>query len=235
VDVQRATSPARAPVVCVSPHLDDGVFSCGQVLARHPGSTLVTVFAGGPDRESGVTRWDHLSGFGSSAAAMAARRREDEAAARTLAADVVHLRFRDAQYGDRPSVDDVGPALAALFDSAPVLLPVGLFHEDHVTTHDAGLGALARHAVPAIALYEDCPYRSLDGGRWLHDRLAEVGRTRRLRPVRIEDEDAAWAKDAAVRCYRSQLVALASVNPDAAPDTRRPEGYWVLDGGDDWL
>ncbi len=37
-----------ARVVVVSPHLDDAVLGCGQLLAAWPGATVVTVFAGKP-------------------------------------------------------------------------------------------------------------------------------------------------------------------------------------------
>jgi len=40
------TAPTRWLVI--SPHLDDAVFSCRQLLAQAPGSVVVTVFAGIP-------------------------------------------------------------------------------------------------------------------------------------------------------------------------------------------
>ena len=54
-----------ARLVVVSPHFDDAVLSAGQLLAKHPGSTVITVMGG--QRRSGsydeVTWWDELGGF----------------------------------------------------------------------------------------------------------------------------------------------------------------------------
>jgi len=221
--------------VCVSPHLDDGVLSCGRVLARHPGSTLVTVFAGEPAAKHRLTPWDRTSGFDSAEAALEARRREDEKAAGALGAQAVHLPFVDAQYGERRDAGEIAAALVDVIGTSPVLVPIGLFHEDHALVHDASVRALThRCGRRPVALYEDCPYRSIDGGAWLDDRLRDLRQERRLRRVAVDD-DAVAAKDAAVQCYASQLRALAVTNPAALDDVGRPEGYWVLDGSDDWL
>ncbi|MCV5262168.1 PIG-L family deacetylase, partial [Escherichia coli] len=69
----------------ISPHLDDGVFGCGQLLAAHPGSTVLTVFAGVPEAAP-APEWDRRCGFTSAQAAMAARREEDRRALTRLAA-----------------------------------------------------------------------------------------------------------------------------------------------------
>jgi LmbE family N-acetylglucosaminyl deacetylase len=213
------------------------VLSCGQVLARHPGSTLVTVFAGAPDDGRRLTPWDRTSGFQSAAAALAARRREDETAAGRLGAHVVHLPFVDAQYEEDHDPADIAGALVDVLATGPVLVPIGLFHEDHAMAHEASVRALARGCRPPgrVALYEDSPYRSIDGGRLLDDRLRELCRRRRLHHVAIDEDDAVAAKEVAVQCYESQLRALASTNAAALDDVYRPEGYWVLDGSDDWL
>ncbi len=49
-------------LAAVSPHLDDLALSCANLLAVHPGSSLVTVFAGGPSSVDPVTGWEALSG-----------------------------------------------------------------------------------------------------------------------------------------------------------------------------
>ena len=221
---------------CVSPHLDDGVLSCGQVLARHPGSTLVTVFAGAPTATHRLTAWDRTSGFDSAAAALAARRQEDEDAAGGLGARAVHLPFVDAQYGERRDGAAIVDALVDVIGTGPVLVPIGLFHEDHAVAHHAAMRAIAhRRQCRPVALYEDCPYRSIDGGAWLDDRLRDVRQERPLRRVAVDDHELAAAKDAAVHCYVSQLRALAVTNPTALDDVGRPEGYWLLDDTDDWI
>ncbi|MHB8342306.1 MAG: hypothetical protein ACYDB7_14230 [Mycobacteriales bacterium] len=111
----------RRPVV-VSPHFDDAVLGCGQLLAGHPGATVVTVMGGqrlaGWDR---LTPWDALGGF---------RPGDDVVAA-------------------RPDVGEVADALwGQLVDLAPtaVFVPLGLANPDHMLTHDAAV-SLARGRV----------------------------------------------------------------------------------------
>ena len=48
----------------LSPHCDDAVFGCGELLADRPGSTVITVFAGRPGSGVPLTRWDAAAGFG---------------------------------------------------------------------------------------------------------------------------------------------------------------------------
>jgi LmbE family N-acetylglucosaminyl deacetylase len=64
----------------ISPHLDDGVFSCGDLLASHPGAAVVTVFAGGPSSSTDIKPWDAAAGFHPGDNVMAARRAEDQTA-----------------------------------------------------------------------------------------------------------------------------------------------------------
>jgi hypothetical protein len=42
----------------VSPHCDDGVFGCGELLALHPGSVVITVFTAYPRPDEPLTVWD---------------------------------------------------------------------------------------------------------------------------------------------------------------------------------
>ena len=41
----------------ISPHLDDGVFACGEMLAAHPGSVVVTVFPDGAEKYLTESFW----------------------------------------------------------------------------------------------------------------------------------------------------------------------------------
>ena len=54
-DLPDASSLAR--VVVLSPHFDDAVQGAGLLLARHPGSTVVTVFAGPPPEYPDPPPW----------------------------------------------------------------------------------------------------------------------------------------------------------------------------------
>ena len=52
-----AKSPAgMTNIVVVSPHLDDALLSCGELLARCGGASVVTLFAGAPADYEVVTR-----------------------------------------------------------------------------------------------------------------------------------------------------------------------------------
>src|SRR5689334_24193470 len=44
-------------IVVVSPHMDDAVLGLAQLLAAHPGATVVTVFAGPPDEYPAPMTW----------------------------------------------------------------------------------------------------------------------------------------------------------------------------------
>ena len=95
-------------IAVVSPHLDDGVFSCGALLAARPGSVVVTALAGRrgvalPPKWEGVTPWDAACGFAPGDDVIAARRAEDREALSILGASPVWLDFPDAQYGPSPS------------------------------------------------------------------------------------------------------------------------------------
>ena len=97
----------------ISPHLDDGVLSCGDLLAVCPGTLLVTVFAGTPTDET-LTSWDAASGFAEGDDVMAARRQEDAAACVLLGAQPCWLPYRDAQYGEPAERNDVAAYLESL-------------------------------------------------------------------------------------------------------------------------
>ena len=70
------TDPS-APTVILSPHLDDGVWSCFSLLAREDDVVVATVFAGIPDAAPGW--WDAQCGITDSAAHVRDRRAEDSA------------------------------------------------------------------------------------------------------------------------------------------------------------
>src|SRR5262249_44926732 len=114
-------------VVIVSPHLDDAVLGCARFMAVHPGTSVVTVFAGNPPRYPDPRRlWDVQSGFEPDDDVMEARRNEDRAALAMLDARPLHIDFVEHTYneGDQPvAVDVIVPQLAAaLRDLAPTLV-----------------------------------------------------------------------------------------------------------------
>lgn len=213
----------------VSPHYDDGVFSCGELIRDHPGTGLVTVFGAAPN-EGLSTDWDRDAGFADARDAVAARRDEDGAAAARLSAHVMWLGFSDSQYGPKPSAAGIASAMSDLISAiaaTTVVFPLGLFHADHRLAHDALLRLVpSRDGSIDWFLYGDAIYRR-------HEAVV-AQRLRRLRSARFLVEPIQWpsvcseSKRAAVYCYRSQLVALSRRGRSGFLDVFRVEHYWRL-------
>jgi LmbE family N-acetylglucosaminyl deacetylase len=146
-------------LLVISPHLDDAVLSAGQTLAAHPGSVVVTVFAGVPD-DGGLDDYDRACGFRSSREAMLHRRREDEEALALLGASPRHLDFTPSVGENVHGDGEIAAALDGVIAAerpAAVVGPAGIVHPDH--------RQVAR-AWPAVAVgrgdayaYEELPYR----------------------------------------------------------------------------
>jgi LmbE family N-acetylglucosaminyl deacetylase len=149
----------------VSPHLDDAVFSCGMLLATHPGSVVCTVFAGEPPTRQSTT-WDRASGFADSHEAMCARQWEDHRALALCGAYAVHLPFLDSQYASSPASADVAQALAHAWQQSGInrlVVPLGLYHTDHLTTGEAWRLLLREQRLAVCVAYEDALYRTRRG------------------------------------------------------------------------
>jgi LmbE family N-acetylglucosaminyl deacetylase len=216
-------------MVVISPHLDDAVLSCGQMLAARPGSVVITVFAGMPRNGSQQTDWDRCCGFANAAQAVAERRKEDRLALAALQAKPHWLDFVDSQYGESPAAAaEVGAALAAALSgppTEPLLLPLGLFHSDHVLVHEAALIALPCLPSRPLLLYEDLPYRSRRG--LVQQRLAALARAGWCATPAMEASgDAAQPKARALKAYASQLRCLKARR---LLDAEAPERYWRLE------
>lgn len=211
--------------VVISPHLDDAVFSCGRLLAAHPGSTVVTVFAGIPPLHMPASDWDRRCGFDTAAQAMTQRRDEDRIALSLLEARPVWLDFLDHGYGPACSPEAVTYALQqVLLELQPdsVLVPLGLFHSDHLLTHESGMHAVLAMAGVRRLLYEDALYRGLPG--LLQQRLMALGQSgASLTPLRMKSEGSAALKAHAVQAYASQLRGFG---PGGYDDTEAAERCW---------
>ena len=234
------SSPARSTAVLViSPHLDDGVFGCGRWLAMHPGSTVLTVFAGAPRDADRCTEWDAQCGFASAEQAVAMRREEDRRALAMLDARARWLDFADSQYGETPPVAAVADAVGELLRAqrpACVLYPLGLFHSDHRLVHEACRLALDTcEGIEALA-YEDALYRGMRGV--LQQRLAalagegwvatpvELDGFASPQPPAVDAARAASLKARAVSAYASQLRAFGE---GGTRDLERHERGWRLE------
>lgn len=226
---------AIARVIVLSPHLDDGVMSCGcliATLARRTPVTVATIFAGRPSDGTPSTEWDRAAGFGPPHSdAVGARRREDRRALAALHARPRWLPFRDSQYGPSPRASHIAKRLNATLGRARgmLLFPLGLFHSDHRLTREAVLAFLRRRGAPGPCyVYEDAHYRRIAG---LRD--AALARLRRggfgMRPATAgADPIARRRKARAVACYASQLRALATPGRLGHEDAFAPERYWRL-------
>lgn len=215
-------------MIVISPHLDDAVFSCGCLLAEHPGSTVVTVFAGMPPEPRLRTEWDERCGFRDAGEAVSVRRDEDRRALALLRAQPLWLDFVDAQYGEPPSVPGLANALRELLlqrNDDRIVYPLGLFHSDHLLVHDACMAALSGPARAEALAYEDALYRGMRG--MLQQRLAVLAATEVVAtPARLTLHCDVARKERAVRVYASQLRAFG---PGGWSDALRPERYWKLE------
>lgn len=222
-------------IAIVSPHLDDAVLGCAQLMAAHPGATVVTVFAGRPSAyPDPMTPWDTLAGFGPGDDVLEARKLEDRSALATLDATPVWLDLVEHQYLDRPDWVEAAaaaePLEATLRSLGPtcVLVPFGLANPDHACTHDAAILVRERMPESAWLCYEDCGYKHIPGMlAWRVSRLFREGLWPTPAAPTIDPGQA--RKRAALAHYRSQLLALEAdwnIGPKLAAPA--PEQYWRL-------
>ena len=228
-----------APVVVVSPHLDDAVLSCAGLIAGAPATTVVTVFAGYPPvRDAttpaeflpGTTSWDQASGFAAGDDVVGLRRAEDRAALAHLGALPHWLDFLDNHYVVDPDESaqpaDIAAGVREAIGSlrpATIAFPLGLSHTDHERTHEACL--LLLEESPELAqqwvAFVDVPYRAVHRAqadlRLAH--LRELGYD--LTPLGL---DLGEQKQVALGEYASQLKALA---PSIA-NAELPEEYYLF-------
>ena len=227
-------------LLVVSPHLDDAVLGCAQLLAVSADAVVLTVFAGKAEDEVLRTDWDAACGFASAGEAMRARAREDDAALAVLGARACRLEFPDDQYRrGSASIDPNALAeavRAALHRYRPqtVAIPCGLFHRDHELAHAAALHVCRSETSREWLAYEDAFYRRIPG--LLQQRLCWLDRAGiEATPLALAHGDAGL-KRRAVHCYASQMRGLASPGRPGELDAFAPEGYWRLtlrtrDGG----
>jgi LmbE family N-acetylglucosaminyl deacetylase len=216
-------------MVVVSPHCDDAVLSCGELIATSGAATVVTVFAGGPSTYEPLTVWDLAGGFGPGDDVMAARRAEDAAALAVLRARPLWMDFWDAQYGRSPQVEDIRSALVRVIQAerpGVVVVPLGLFHSDHELVHEACMGLLGTAPAVEWLAYGEAMYRTIPGV--LDDRLATLDAAGidavPVTPSTVRDID---LKRRAVARYGSQLRALSDAAAGYA-DAFELERYWRL-------
>ena len=217
--------------VILSPHFDDAVLSCWDLLAGAGEVLVVNVFAGEPSAGT-LGWWDRLAGASDSAAAVRMRIEEDRQALALAGRTAVNLPFLDSQYrqGDQAPGEIVEALRGVLVAGARIYAPASLgdHHRDHTAVRAA---ALALHAEGAnVVLYADLPHATVDGWpRWVLDDGSSNGAdpanerwttqlqatglpVERMVPAvhRLLTEDHAQKLDA-VLTYRSQIAPLQEV------------------------
>jgi LmbE family N-acetylglucosaminyl deacetylase len=219
------------PVVVISPHLGDAVFACGQLLADHPGSVVVTALAGRPPVYRGLSLWDAAAGFRAGDDVVAARRAEDRAGLGVLGARPVWLDLCERQYDRSPALVTLVPALeAAVVETglSAVFVPLGLFHSDHALTHAAALVVMRRQPERRWFGYEEPNYRRVPN--LLAKRLAALrGAGVAARFAGSSAAEGGARKRQAVDEYRSQLRALSAPGYPGYDDVFAAEWYWRLE------
>src|SRR5262249_49263153 len=137
------------PVAVLSPHLDDAVFSCGDLIAASGEAVVATGCAGMPPSAGTLTEGDAVCGVGSARHAITERREEDRAALSALGAAPEWLEFCDAQYGAPLDLAQLKAKLVAVLErsgAATIVVPLGLFHDDHVSAAGVALSLLPQLA-----------------------------------------------------------------------------------------
>ena len=221
-------------VVAFSPHLDDGVLSCGGLLSTCRDALMVTIFAGIPPEDLPLTDWDRRCGYADGPGAMRSRRAEDGQALARLRLHGLHLDFLDSQYGQPPAPARLTSALRVVLrreQPDTVLIPLGLFHSDHLLAHEAAMRVRAseKEGMRWLA-YEDVPYRRKRGllqHRLMRLYVQGVSAT----PAVFGHAPQARRKAAAVAAYASQLSAMGLGGGQGDPAL--PERYWLLESGVD--
>jgi LmbE family N-acetylglucosaminyl deacetylase len=211
-------------LVCISPHPDDAVLSCGGILARQVAqgrsALVVTVCAGDPPPPEELTPFARTlhQEWGNPLNPMAHRRAEDTQALAVLGCASQTWTYHDAIYR-HPAYDSEDAIFGQPADEATLEdelrnrcaeLPARLWlfplavgrHVDHQLLFRVGwqLHAAGR----PVAFYEDLPYVAWEGSPAA--RLATLGRP--LWPHRIGITPYWSAKTTAISCYPSQFAVL---------------------------
>jgi LmbE family N-acetylglucosaminyl deacetylase len=233
---------AALDLLVLSPHLDDGVLSCGARLAATAAAggraRVVTVFAGDePAQPAGLlatelrARWHLPPGE-----VVAARRAEDREACRRLGVEAEPWPLVEALYRTRADGAPLYPTLGALFGevaaddagtiaevaarvaalppAALLLAPLGVGgHVDHRAVRRA-----AEASGREIAYYEEFPYSEW---KWFAVARALGGR-RGWRPEALPvDAGLARRRLEAICAYVSQVPALFRSEARLARQLRR--------------
>lgn len=219
------------PALVISPHLDDAVLSCAQLIRTRPGTTIMTILAGFPP---GVhTGWSaRTTGLPVAKDANLKRRSEDQSAARALGARTAWVDIPAQEYGPafptdrllRISQSIVAAVTTGEFPS--VFIPLGVTHPDHIIVSDAALRAVLDSKSESY-VYMDMPYGQASPRR-VRRRLRRIGREFEIEPLAPFAVDPE-TKAEAVNAYSSQVEELRrGFGRHFSRVFSDPERYWRI-------
>jgi LmbE family N-acetylglucosaminyl deacetylase len=148
--------------VIVSPHFDDGMFSCFYLIQRSR-STLLTVFTKIPSVLTN-TLWDRLCGQTSSAKMVLNRQEENSKANQPFKTKLINLDFLDHQYRkDKLNPQQITKSLKKQISYQdhlyfPMSLSLWYRHPDHQSLTQVGLDLIKQNYL--VSFYVDQPYMS---------------------------------------------------------------------------
>ena len=246
---------ATAPLLIVSPHLDDAALSCAALIARQLPVDVLTLFAGEPDppRQGG---WDRTIGFPDSAASMRVRREEERAAFAGTPHRLHLLDLLEGQHlagprpaGDRGAIADAVMRWNVQAEHGVVAIPAGAGltpgrvrgrirriagatlrptqHPDHLFARDAVLEEVMPLADVQVALYEEFPYSWVKGA---DHSVARLARRHGLAAERVAVRVDRGVKAGRIAFYATQVPHLGvdGRRVDRPEDLPGEERYWLL-------
>jgi LmbE family N-acetylglucosaminyl deacetylase len=247
------------PLLVVSPHLDDAIFSCAALLERAEPIDVLTVFSGEPDPPQ-QGWWDARCGFSNSSESMRARRLENEAAFSGLPHRPAYMDLLELQHFEGPRRAEDGSAIreairawTAASGPGTIALPAGAGcrpgrlrdllgrvrrrpceppqHPDHIYVRDAALDALTALDTARALLYEEIPYLWGVPADGEARRVAS-SRASALAPLDLRVDRTEKAR--LVAAYASQIPHISPSHgrldkPETLPHVER---YWLLVSGD---
>ena len=199
------------PVLVISPHLDDAVLSCGQLIKSRHDTTIMTILAGFPPGTH--AGWSgRTTGLPVARDANLKRREEDQRASRALGARTMWIDLPAQEYGPAESPSErvleirrAVVAAVATTGARSVFLPLGITHSDHVTVSDVALLAVLDSNLESY-VYMDMPYGQARPGR-VRRRLRHIRRNFAVDPL-ISFTGDLETKAEAVKAYSSQVGEL---------------------------
>jgi LmbE family N-acetylglucosaminyl deacetylase len=217
----------------VSPHLDDAVLSCGRLLAASIDPVVLTIFGGTPPGPGlAAHEWDlGTTGHEDALEAVAVRQEEDRAATALLGA--AHRWTTWSQYHEpQPTADELVAALDVLDAKGTdvphtVVVPLGIFHPDHVAVSDAALRRVREHRGADEAIYyvyADVPYFTEYPAK-AEERLERWRSDVRLEAAELPQAPAVRRIEA-VDAYATQMPMLRALLPHIDEDLRDTERFW---------